>query len=86
MNNFWQAMRTLRAERGQVMARLEHRHELMRQRSERLREHTQAYLGTPRSLVHGFLAGFLLDQTRPMVPQGPSPLKVLLPWLPRLFP
>lgn len=86
MSGFWQAMRSVRAERARVLAQLDIHHAELRQHGRRLHGQVDTYLGTPKSLVHGFLAGFLLDQTRPLVPQGPSPLKLLLPLLLRLFP
>ncbi|MFU8830947.1 MAG: hypothetical protein ACNA7J_02215 [Wenzhouxiangella sp.] len=68
-------------ERDQVVDRIHRRQDSFRHHQQRLREGVDNYLGSPQSLVHAFLTGFLLDQTRAVVPAGPSPLKGVLPIL-----
>lgn len=73
----------LSRQRREIVDRIAGRRHSIGQRRNRLKRQVDAYLGTPRSVVHSFLAGFLMDQARPMVPDGPSPLKLILPWLVR---
>ena len=35
-------------------------------------------MGTSRSLIQAFLAGFMIDQARPLLPVETSPLKLVL--------
>jgi hypothetical protein len=68
-------------ERDQVVQRFHQHQDDFRYHRKRLRAGVDNYLGSPRSLIHAFLTGFLLDQSRAVVPAGPSPFKGMLPLL-----
>ena len=80
-----QRIRELSSRRRRVARRIQARKAAICARHEHLREKANEYLGTPQSLVHGFLAGFLMDQSRALVPNGPTPLSIALPWLIRFL-
>ncbi len=70
----------LGARRRRIRNRIVNRQLEINDHGRRLGECLAVWAGTPRSVVQGFLAGFLLDQARPMIAAGPSPLKFLLGW------
>lgn len=76
---------SLSTQRTVVRRRIASRQQELQDHRRQLVCGARQYLGTPRSVVHAFLAGFLLDQSRAMVPEGPSPLKLLMPFLIRFL-
>ncbi|GEM_PF-2861436 len=77
------AIAPLTRKRRRIRQRIDDRSRQMAVHREAIRARSRAWMGTPQSVVQAFLAGFLLDQARPMVPDGPSPLKFLIPWIMR---
>jgi hypothetical protein len=71
---------SLSNQRRAVQDRIHERRELFRSQRSHLAQRIDAWMGTPRSLVQAFLAGFLADQARALVPGAPIPWKVLPLW------
>lgn len=71
---------SLSNQRRAVQDRITERRELFRCQRSRLVQRVDAWMGTPRSLVQAFLAGFLVEQARGLVPTAPTPLKFLPLW------
>jgi hypothetical protein len=70
----------LSSQRRAVQDRIRERRELFRCRRSHLVQRINAWMGTPQSLVQAFLAGFLMDQARSLVPVAPMPLRFLPFW------
>ncbi len=68
----------LRREREAITRRIALRQQRIRGLGRECRQHGREWMGTSRSLVQAFLAGFLVDQTRPLLPGDASPLKLVL--------
>lgn len=63
-------------EREAIVRRIDERRARIRDLGTECRQQGRAWLGTSRSLVQAFLAGFLVDQARPLLPGEASPLRL----------
>jgi hypothetical protein len=70
------ALLGLRREREAITRRIALRQQRIRGLGQECRQHGREWMGTTRSLVQAFLAGFLVDQARPLLPGEASPLKL----------
>ncbi len=66
----------LRRERAAITRRIALRHQRIRGLGQECRQHGREWMGTSRALLQAFLAGFLVDQARPLLPFEASPLKL----------
>ncbi|TVQ41700.1 MAG: hypothetical protein EA370_01335 [Wenzhouxiangella sp.] len=68
----------LHRQRQRVMARIGQRRRDLRSLGHDCHRHSRAWASSPTGLSQAFLAGFLLDQTRPLLPRESSPLKLVV--------
>lgn len=68
----------LRREREAITRRIALRHARIRGLGQDCRQRGRDWMGTSRSLIQAFLAGFMIDQARPLLPVETSPLKLVL--------
>lgn len=68
----------LKRERAVIGQRIQARKQRMQALGTDCRQHGREWMQTSRSLVQAFLAGFLVDQARPLLPSGTSPLRLVL--------
>ncbi|MCC5865718.1 MAG: hypothetical protein JJU31_11405 [Wenzhouxiangella sp.] len=66
----------LHRQRSALLERIEQRREQIHDLGQDCRRHGRAWARTPTALTQAFLAGFLLDQARPLLPHETSPLKL----------
>lgn len=66
----------LHRKRQQILADISQRRQRMTWLGRECHRHGRAWAKTPSALVQAFLAGFLLDQARPLLPGETSPLKL----------
>jgi hypothetical protein len=68
----------LRAEREMLTQRIAARRLRMRGLGAECRQFGREWMGTSNALFQAFLAGFLVDQARPVLPGESSPVKLAL--------
>lgn len=66
----------LHQEKSALLERIRQRRGQLQNHGQDCRRHGQAWARTPTALTQAFLAGFLLDQARPLLPGQVSPLKL----------
>jgi len=66
----------LRRQRKAITRRIAARRQRIHGLGDQCRQSGREWMGTSRSLVQAFLAGFLVDQARPVLPGETSPLKL----------
>jgi hypothetical protein len=67
-----------RRERRQLLDRIEQRRLHLGQLRQDCRREGMRWARSPRAPVQAFVAGFMLDQLRPLLPASSSPLKLSL--------
>jgi hypothetical protein len=68
----------LKRERDEIRQRIVSRRHRMGALGEDFRRHGRSWAGTSNAKLQAFLAGFMLDQARPLLPGETSPVKLAL--------
>ncbi|SDB52111.1 hypothetical protein SAMN05660653_02595 [Desulfonatronum thiosulfatophilum] len=76
-------IRTLSKKRRMLREQIRARHGELNQSRQLLVEKTYQYLGTRRAVTQAFVAGYLVDQLRSLMPDKLMQLRVYLPWMMR---
>lgn len=66
----------LHGRRARILDSMDQRRQRMRHLGRECRRHGRAWASSPTGLTQAFLAGFMLDQARPLLPRETSPLKL----------
>jgi hypothetical protein len=68
----------LQRDRALMLQQIQQRRQRIRQLAKTCRSQGRAWAQTPQAPVQAFVAGFMLDQLRPLTPLEASPLKLSL--------
>jgi hypothetical protein len=68
----------LHHQRNQALEKIRQRREHLGELRRTCLRHSKAWARTPRAPLQAFVAGFMLDQVRPLIPEQTSPVQLAL--------